>query len=67
LVSQGLAVVREGDDGLAVATSDTDLVGDTAFRAGVGVRELSRRSASLEEAFLELTSGDQQYATGGGQ
>ena len=53
--------------GLAVATSDTDLVGDTAFRAGVGVRELSRRSASLEEAFLELTSGDQQYATGGGQ
>jgi ABC-2 type transport system ATP-binding protein len=67
LVAQGLTVVREGDDGLAVTTSDTDLVGDAAFRAGVGVRELTRRSASLEEAFLELTSGDQQYATGGGE
>jgi ABC-2 type transport system ATP-binding protein len=65
LAEQGIVATPEGDDGLAVATSDTDLVGDTAFRAGVGVRELSRRSASLEEAFLELTSGDQQYRTGG--
>ena len=43
---------------------DTDRVGDLAFRAGVGVRELTRRTASLEEAFLELTSGDQQFRTG---
>jgi len=58
--------VPEGADGLAVATSDTDRVGDTAFRAGVGVRELTRRTASLEEAFLELTSDEQQFRTGGG-
>jgi ABC-2 type transport system ATP-binding protein len=64
LAAQGVAAVPEGDDGLAVALSDTDLVGDVAFRAGVGVRELTRRTASLEDAFLELTSGDQQYRTG---
>ena len=65
LQEQGLAVVREGDDRLAVATSDTDLVGDAAFRAGVVVRELTRRTASLEQAFLELTSEGQQFRTGG--
>jgi ABC-2 type transport system ATP-binding protein len=64
LAAEGLAAVVEGPDGLAVTTSDTDRVGDIAFRAGVGVRELTRRTASLEEAFLELTSGDQQFRTG---
>jgi ABC-2 type transport system ATP-binding protein len=57
--------VLEGEDGLAVVTADTDRVGDLAFRAGIGVRELTRRTASLEEAFLELTSGDQQFRVGG--
>jgi ABC-2 type transport system ATP-binding protein len=66
LAAEGVDAVPEGADGLAVATSDTDRVGDTAFRAGVGVRELTRRTASLEEAFLELTSDEQQFRTGGG-
>jgi len=64
LSAAGLESVREGEDGLAVVTADTDLVGDVAFRAGLGLRELTRRTASLEEAFLELTSGEQQFATG---
>ncbi len=64
LAAEGLAAVAEGADGLAVATNDTDRVGDIAWRAGVGVRELTRRTASLEEAFLELTSDDQQFRTG---
>ena len=67
LAAEGLVAVAEGDDGLAVTTPDTDRVGDVAFRAGIGVRELTRRTASLEEAFLELTSGDQQFAVGGQQ
>ena len=67
LAAEGLVAVREGDDGLAVTTADTDRVGDVAFRAGLGVRELTARTASLEQAFLELTSEGQQYATGGGQ
>ena len=65
LNAAGVTSVPEGADGLAVATSDTDLVGDAAFRAGVAVRELTRRTASLEEAFLELTSDQQQFRTGG--
>jgi len=65
LAAQGIAAVPEGPDGLAVATGDTDLVGDVAFRANVGIRELARRTASLEEAFLELTTGEQEYRTGG--
>ncbi len=66
LVAEGLAAAVEGDDGLAVSSPDTDRVGDVAFRAGVQVRELTRRTASLEEAFLELTSEGQQFATGAG-
>jgi ABC-2 type transport system ATP-binding protein len=64
LAAEGLVAVREGEDGLAVGSPDTDRVGDIAFRAGVGVRELTARTASLEQAFLELTSEGQQYATG---
>ena len=66
LASEGLAAVPEGADGLAVSTSDTDRIGDLAFRSGLAVHELTRRTASLEEAFLELTSGEQQFQTGGG-
>ena len=64
LRAAGVVSAPEGADGLAVATSGTDLVGDAAFRAGVAVRELTRRTASLEEAFLELTSDQQQFRTG---
>ena len=64
LASEGVVAVAEGPDGLAVQTADTDHVGDLAFRAGVTVRELTRRTASLEEAFLELTNDQQQFRTG---
>jgi ABC-2 type transport system ATP-binding protein len=64
LAAAGISAAGEGQDGLAVTGADTDRVGAIAFTAGVEVRELTRRTASLEEAFLELTSGDQQYATG---
>jgi ABC-2 type transport system ATP-binding protein len=64
LAAEGITAVASGPDGLAVTSSDTDHVGDVAFRAGIGIRELTRRTASLEEAFLELTSGQQQFATG---
>jgi ABC-2 type transport system ATP-binding protein len=64
LAAEGVVAVAEGPDGLAVQTADTDHVGDVAFRAGVAVRELTRRTASLEEAFLELTNDQQQFRTG---
>lgn len=64
LRSQGFSVTTDGVDGLAVATDDTDRVGRAAYDAGVPVLELRARTASLEEAFLELTGEAQQFATG---
>ena len=65
LAAEGITSIAEDRDGLAVTSSDTDRIGDIAFRAGIGVRELTRRTASLEDAFLELTSGEQQFRVGG--
>ena len=49
------------DGGLKITGAKTDEVGRLAFAAGVPVLELSVRSASLEEAFLELTEGSEEY------
>lgn len=48
--------------GLAVKGVHTDEVGKLAFAAGLAVLELSPQTASLEEAFLELTAGSEEYA-----
>lgn len=65
LTAIGIATTPDGDDGLAVQVADPRQVGEVAFSNGVAVYELTRRTASLEEVFLELTSGSQEYATGG--
>ncbi len=65
LVAQGWTAEPEGPDGLAVSGATTDQVGQVAHEAGVGLRELTARVASLEDAFLELTDADQQYRVGG--
>jgi ABC-2 type transport system ATP-binding protein len=49
------------DSGLRVNAQKTDEIGKLAFEAGVPLLELSRRTASLEEAFLELTEGSEEY------
>ena len=50
------AVVDPGSDGeLLVRSVDTPTIARVALREGVEVHELTPRSASLEEAFLELT------------
>jgi ABC-2 type transport system ATP-binding protein len=48
--------------GLRIIGSKTDQIGDIAFAANVRLHELTARSASLEEAFLELTAGSAEYA-----
>jgi ABC-2 type transport system ATP-binding protein len=65
LSAQGINAVREGDDGLSVIGVDTRTVGELAHEKQVRVWELSTRTASLEQAFLELTSESQDYALGG--
>ncbi len=49
------------DDGFAVQGVKTDQIGQIAFEAGTPVLELANRSASLEQAFLELTAGSEEY------
>jgi ABC-2 type transport system ATP-binding protein len=51
------------DEGLRVSGVKTDDIGKAAFDAGVAVLELANHSASLEEAFLELTADSQEYQT----
>lgn len=53
------------DDGLAVSGAEPRQVGEVAFAAGLPIWELTRRQASLEEAFLELTDDAQQFELGG--
>lgn len=62
LHAEGINATLEGEDGLSIHGLDTDRIGDAAFRAGVMVRELTARRASLEEAFFELTGDKQQFA-----
>jgi len=64
MASVGVQSVPEGADGLAVQLANTDWIGDAAFKYGITVYELTKRTASLEDAFLELTSGDQQFQLG---
>lgn len=52
---------QRAEGGLKVVGVKTDLIGKLAFNAGVTVLELSAHGASLEEAFLELTEGAEEY------
>ncbi len=64
LLARG-AVVDAGADGtLLVAGLDAACVGDLAADHGIRLRELSTRSASLEEAFLKLTQDSTDFRAG---
>lgn len=63
LREKGLATTRQ-DQGLSIVGAKTDEIGQLAFEAGTPVFELTAHSASLEEAFLELTASSQEYQTG---
>ena len=51
------------DGGLKISGVKTDVVGKLAFGAGIPILELANHSASLEEAFLELTAGSEEFQT----
>jgi ABC-2 type transport system ATP-binding protein len=50
------------DGGLNISGSNTDKIGKLAFTNKLTVLELATKSASLEEAFLEVTSGSEEFA-----
>ena len=61
----GLQPQLEPPDGLAVTGLTTDQIGEIAFRHQVPLAELTKRTASLEQAFLELTESGQEFQIGG--
>jgi ABC-2 type transport system ATP-binding protein len=56
----GLKFQKE-NDGLTVSSTKTDAVGKLAHEAKVTVLELTAHTASLEQAFLELTEGTAEF------
>ena len=46
---------------LSVVGMDAQSIGDVAFEGSIRIHELSNRTATLEEAFLEATEGAQEF------
>jgi len=63
LLKDKLLVSKRIDGGLQITGARTDDIGQLAFAAKLPILELANRGASLEEAFLELTAGAEEYAT----
>jgi ABC-2 type transport system ATP-binding protein len=61
LIAEGATIDHEGDSTLAVAGVTEDAVGELAALFGITLHELSPQTASLEEAFMELTSDSVEY------
>jgi ABC-2 type transport system ATP-binding protein len=62
---EGGAVEPLGPGALSVVGLDAARIGDLAFDASIRLHELSNRVATLEEAFLEATSGAEEYQAHG--
>lgn len=56
-----LLAYKKARGGLEVEAVKTDDVGKLAFESGVTLLELSRHEVSLEQAFLDLTAGAEEY------
>ncbi|NBU32889.1 MAG: ATP-binding cassette domain-containing protein [Actinobacteria bacterium] len=64
LTASGVESTAIEANALSVKNASAEQVGQLAFQANVPVLELVARQVSLESAFLELTSGEQEYRTG---
>lgn len=49
------------DDGLEITGTKTDEIGKLAFSSGIQIFELAKKNASLEEVFLDLTEGSEEF------
>jgi len=61
LAARGAAVTPEADSSLAVAGMDAPAIADLAAARGIPVYGLTERHASLEQAFMDITSGSVDY------
>ncbi|ACZ88369.1 bacitracin transport ATP-binding protein BcrA [Streptosporangium roseum] len=66
LRAAGATVLVEPDGGLAVKGLEVAEIGDLAAGHGLAVHEVTPRSASLEEAYMELTGDSVEYRAAGG-
>lgn len=64
LEALGAGVVPAPAGGLFVSGVEPGTVGEAALAAGIVVEELTPQRVSLEEAFMELTRGDVEFAAG---
>lgn len=55
---------QKSNKGLLVSGSTTDKVGELAFKKSVPILELANQNASLEDVFLEITEGQEEYSSG---
>jgi ABC-2 type transport system ATP-binding protein len=67
LTTQGARVTPEPDGALAVSGTGAPAIGDLAAGHGIAIHELTPRHATLEEAYVELTSDSVDYRTAKGQ
>jgi ABC-2 type transport system ATP-binding protein len=61
LRAKGAVVRRENDGALAVSALSASEIGDLAGTNGIFLHELATQSASLEEAFMELTRDSVEF------
>ncbi|MFI7383707.1 ATP-binding cassette domain-containing protein [Streptomyces sp. NPDC049813] len=61
LTAAGAAVTAEGGERLVVTGLPAARIGALALEHGIGLHELTTRTASLEEAFMELTADRVEY------
>ena len=66
LIGRGAEVAVEDDGMLTVTGMTQEQVGDLAFAERVLIHELTTRVATLEEAFLEVTAGEEEFGQSGG-
>ncbi len=60
--SRNVHVTREPDGTLSVSGLAADVIGDIAGSNGIHLHELSIQSASLEEAFMEMTRDSVEFS-----
>jgi ABC-2 type transport system ATP-binding protein len=60
--SLGAETTLEDDSSLTVRGIDEAEIGETAARQGLVLHELAPKTASLEEAFMELTNKELEYS-----
>jgi ABC-2 type transport system ATP-binding protein len=63
LTSAGATVLAEPDGGFSVTGLDAAGIADVALRSQIPVHELTPRSASLEDAYMQLTESSVEYRT----